>query len=77
MTRKRILAVLVCLFFVLVAVATHTMQDFWKYKMDSVDNELRQLEERRDSLIKAVDELERRCQELQTQISEHENEKND
>lgn len=73
MARKRILTVFICMFFLLVGMATSTRHHSVEGEWIRVESEVRRLETRRDALEAAVEELERRCSDLEQQISEHEN----
>ena len=77
MTRKRIICIVLCVFFLLIGVATTTRDHIWRRKLDDVDRQIQQLETRRDSLIQTVDALEKRCEELGHRISEQENTRGD
>jgi hypothetical protein len=68
---------MICAFFLLIGAATSTRQHVWEVRLESVDWDIQQLETRRNSLIQAVDELERRGKELENRISEQENTKGD
>ena len=73
LTRKRILTVAACVFFLLIGVATTTRNKVESLDITYVDWDIQQLEARRNSLKLIVDELEQRCKELENRISEQEN----
>lgn len=76
-TRKRILTVAACVFFLLVGGATTTRQHVWKSHLEGVDRDIQRLEERRIALTQTVADLERRCEDLKSRIIEQENAKGD
>lgn len=73
MKRKRIITIIVCIFFLTIGLATSTRQDGWRHSLNDVDRDVRRLEERRDLLEQTVAELERRCEEMKNRVSEQEN----
>lgn len=72
MKRKRILTIIVCAFFLTIGLATSTRQDGWRHRLNDVERDIRRLEERRDSLVQTVADLEHSCEEQKSRISEQE-----
>lgn len=70
---KRVLTLVVCVFFLLVGSATSKKPDNAENKCRQVEYDVQRLEVRRDELQATVDELEQRCKELENRISEKEN----
>lgn len=73
---KRLLSVMLVLFFISIAAATSKPRTPEEREQMNMWHEIRQLEERRDALKVRIDEMEKRCQEMEEKTSSIQEEEN-